>query len=364
MTVNPSSPNLRIDAISESDISRQGLPSARIAILGCGSIGLRHLRNLLALGYRDIVAYDPIEEARAAARDLGAHACTHLDAIWEHEPDVALICTPSNLHPAHARAAAEHGAHLFIEKPVAHSLAGLTELTDLIAANGLIDLVGCNMRFHPGPALLKSLLAQESIGPILSARLHTGSYLPRWRPHQDYRASYSASPEWGGAVLDCIHEIDLALWLLGPAYLHAALTLPATAIGLETDGLAELLLAHANGALSSVHLNFVQRNYRRSIEVIGADGSLTWDFNQAVVCWYGPDGQIRQSYPQPENWALNDMYGAEMHYFLSCVRDGIPTFNTVAHATETLRIALQAKEHRLENRRHHSGPCQIQPSAR
>jgi len=326
----------------------KSVPSASflspVAVLGCGSIGRRHLQNLFSLGYTGIIAYDPDSSARAAAQQLGAEVCTDLEAVWERGPGVVFVCTPSNLHLEHACAAAQCGAHLFIEKPVAHTSDGLDALTHLIADAQLIDLVGCNMRFHPGPAALKSFLASDAIGPVLSARLHTGSYLPLWRPHQDYRASYSASNEWGGALLDCIHEIDLALWLLGPAQLRAALTRPATSIGLQTDGLAELLLEHHGGAISSVHLNFVQRNYRRSIELIGAEGTLNWDFNTGVVNRYGPAGDLAESVQQPPNWQINDMYRAELQYFLSCVRDGMPTFNNVPQAAVTLNIALNAKD--------------------
>ena len=121
------------------------------------------------------------------------------------------------------------------------------------------------MRFHPGPAAVRRLLKDGAIGDLISYRLHTGSYLPLWRPHQDYRQSYSASEETGGAILDCIHELDLALWYAGPAQLIAAKHLPARSIGLQTDGLAEILLQHDIGnRIGSIHLNFIERDYRRS----------------------------------------------------------------------------------------------------
>ncbi len=199
------------------------------------------------------------------------------------------------------------------------------------------------MRFHPGPALLKQWLESGIIGDVLSARLHTGSYLPAWRPQQDYRAGYSASPAHGGALLDCIHEIDLALWLLGPASLHSSLVRPATSLGLETDGMAELLLAHQNGAFSSVHLNFVQRNYQRRIEIIGSEGTLAWDFTTGETIHYNASGAAAQSVRQPDDWQVNQMYRDELAYFLACVESNAPTFNSVSDATQTLRLALQAR---------------------
>jgi predicted dehydrogenase len=322
----------------------------RIAIAGCGSIGRRHLANLRQLTANrqtEIFVYDAVPAmSEAACQEIGVTSVQHLNELWDMRPDIALICTPSHLHTSCALSAAHssNSVALFIEKPVAHTLDGLAKLETHCDRRGLITLVGCNMRFHPGPAQIKRWLSEGLIGEVLSARLHTGSYLPAWRPQQDYRTGYSASTEHGGAILDCIHEIDLALWLLGPATLHAALVRPAVSLGLQTDGLAELLFAHTGGASSSIHLNFVQRNYRRSIEIIGSEGSLAWDFTQGAAVHYGPDGDIAQYSPQPAGWNINQMYLDELAYFLCCAASGEPTFNTVSDATQTLSLALQARQ--------------------
>ena len=322
----------------------------RIALAGCGSIGRRHLANLRLLAAdrpTKIFVYDAVPSvSEAVSREFGAVCVQDLNELWNTRPDIALICTPSHLHTSCALSAAQNcrrGAALFIEKPVAHTLGGLEELETLCVRRGITTLVGCNMRFHPGPAQIKRWLSEGIVGDVLSARLHTGSYLPGWRPHQDYCAGYSASPEHGGAILDCIHEIDLALWLLGPATLHAALVRPAASLGLQTDGMAELLLIHAGGAFSSVHLNFVQRNYRRSLEIIGSEGTLAWDFTTGLAVHHGPDGNIMQTCPQPADWNINQMYLDELAYFLCCAASGEPTANPVSHAAQTLSLALQAR---------------------
>ncbi len=321
----------------------------RVAIAGCGSIGRRHLANLRQLTVDnpvEVCVYDVSASARQeAGLAFGATVARRIQDLWDTRPDIALICTPSHLHTpcAIAAASAGPGAALFIEKPVAHTLSGLDELQGLAHARNLTTLVGCNMRFHPGPAQIKRWLEEGVIGEVLSARLHTGSYLPSWRPHQDYALSYSASPQHGGAILDCIHELDLALWLLGPARLHSALVRPAMSLGLETDGMAELLLAHISGAISSVHLNFVQRDYERSIEVIGSNGTLRWYFTSGLAVHIGTDGQTIETCAQPEGWTVNRMYMDELAYFLHCVQNNAPTFNPVANAMQTLQIALQAR---------------------
>lgn len=316
----------------------------RVAVIGCGSIGRRHLRNLQSLGYTDLLVVESNSAIRAQVTTHHNVLCyTTLDEALAQEPAVVIVATPSQTHSTVALAAAQRGCHLLIEKPLSHTLEGLDALCHVVRQQRLITLVGCNMRFHPGPAQVYHWLQAEQVGEVLGARFHTGSYLPRWRPQQDYRDSYSASPHWGGAVLDCIHELDLALWLLGEARLVASVTRPASVLGLQTDGLAELLLEHTSGAIASVHLNFVQRNYQRRIEIIGSTGTIIWDITLASVELYGADGILAQRVSQPAAWQINDMYVDEMAYFLRCVRQGEITTNPLETAMQTLAIALAAK---------------------
>ncbi len=318
----------------------------RIALLGCGSIGKRHLANLRQLGYRDILVCDPVAAVRdSIAAEFGIPVYAEAQAVWERRPAAVLITSPSHLHTPLALQAAEIKAHLFIEKPLSHSLERLDHLLQLVYEKQLVTLVGCNMRFHPGPAQVKHWLESEAIGCVLGARFQTGSYLPRWRPQSNYRQSYSASSTWGGAVLDCIHELDLAVWLLGEAQLAAAVTRPAASLGLATDGLAEILLEHTSGAVSNVHLNFVQRNYRRGIQIIGSTGSIEWEWSTARADLYGPDGAVMASIPQPTEWQVNQMYLDELQHFLTCVQTHEPTVNPLAAAMHTLRLALAARSH-------------------
>ena len=317
-----------------------------IGVLGGGSIGLRHAANLRRLGVEDLVVFEP----QAAARErfpanLASSLVADADEFWLRGPKAVFICTPSANHLADARVAIEHGCDIFVEKPLAGAIDGCSELAAEVTRQGRIAMVACNMRFHPGPAAVKRLLDENRIGPVLSARLYTGSYLPRWRPWQNYRLSYSADPSAGGAILDCIHEIDLALWHLGPAKLRAAAARKGGVIGLEqTDVLAELLLDHESGALGSLHLNFVQRNYSRGCEMIGALGTIRWDFATPAVSVYGEDGALSETIALPADYDLNAMYLDEAEHFLGCVRSRSAPCNPIESGLAALEIALAARE--------------------
>jgi predicted dehydrogenase len=315
-----------------------------VAVLGAGSIGLRHLKNLLSLGIERLVCFEPDSSRRGlVARTLPVTCLAEPNAVWALEPTVVIVAAPTDSHIPLALATARHGAHVFIEKPLSHSTDGLELLDAETSRKGLVTMVGCNMRFHPGPAIVRRLLQEKTLGTILCARLQASSFLPRWRPAQDYRKSYSASPDSGGAILDCIHEIDLASWYFGPGAVLASATLPATSLGLTTDGAAEILISHDSGVLASIHLNFMQRDYRRGCQIVGTQGTIYWDFGMRSVQVFGEDGVLSRSYAEPEGWEINQMYLDELAYFLQCVHRRQQTHNSIGDARRVLALALEAR---------------------
>ncbi len=257
---------------------------------------------------------------------------------------MVLVTASTSSHVELALQAARHGCHLFVEKPLSYTIdARLFELLDEVEKRGLINMVGCNMRYHPGPVAVKELLQSKFIGDTIAARIHAGSYLPHWHPGSDYRKNYSASPASGGAVLDCIHEIDLAIWYFGPAKLVGAAGIPAVSIGLQTDGMAEILLRHESGVLSSLHLNFLQRDYKRSCQVIGSEGTIYWDFKKRQIKVFGDDGELMKRQGEPDGWQLNQMYVEEIKDFLQSVETLRPPVNSISNSLDTLKIALAVK---------------------
>jgi predicted dehydrogenase len=315
-----------------------------VAIIGAGSIGYRHLRNLDHLGVERLLVYevDPAKRARLQADHPSWKWFSDLSGLFQEAPEAVIVASPSASHEEHTEAAIAHHCAVFVEKPLSFQMGRLEKIAEQTINRNLVSMVACNMRFHPGPATVHRLLNAGAIGDLISYRLHTGSYLPQWRPHQDYRKSYSASVEAGGAVLDCIHELDLALWYAGPANLIAAKCLPARPIGLETDGLAEILLQHSSDAIGSIHLNFIERDYRRSCVCIGTEGTLEWDFHKLEVKQYrGPTEII--THPLPPQWQLNDMYVDEMRHFLNCVGEGRPSQNSIRQSLASLKLALEIR---------------------
>jgi predicted dehydrogenase len=262
-----------------------------------------------------------------------------------------VIATPTFLHLQQAIEVASCGFDLFIEKPLSHTSTGISELLRLVEQRSVVSMVGCNMRFHPGPSKVRELLQLGKLGRIVSARIHAGSYLPGWRPNTDYRTNYAAQEETGGGcILDCIHEIDLARWYLGDVREVLCAAGHLSSLEIATEDVAALVCRHTSGALSEIHLDYVQRTYERGCQIAGENGSVFWDFREKQVRWYDAALDAWTVYAQPATWQLNQMYLDEMGHFLDCVRKRNTTALPVSEAAAVMEIAFAAKTSAGEGR--------------
>ena len=318
----------------------------RFLVIGCGSIGKRHINNLIALNEKNIVAYDARPDRREEVKSLsGVEVADNLADAWNARPDVAFITASTSTHMSLAITAAERGCHLFIEKPLSHNLDGLDDLLALVGRKNLITLVGCNMRFHPGLIKVRKLIHEGTIGKILAMRVEFGQYLPEWRPREDYRNSYSARAELGGGIiLDAIHELDYIRWMLGEIETVACISGKISNLEIDTEDTAAIILRFVSGAIGEIHMDYLQRTYSRTCHIIGEEGTIRWDYSTGTVTWYSAGSREWQSYLNPPAWESNEMYIDELRHFLRCLRSKEKPCLDVFEASQVLRIAIAAKE--------------------
>ena len=251
----------------------------KILIAGLGSIGRRHLRNLLALGEGDILLYRTGRSTLPDEELAGLPVETDLQSALAWQPEAVVVSNPTALHLEVAIPAARAGCHLLLEKPVSHSLEGMDRAArGACNAGGGQALVGFQFRFHPGLQRIAALLAEGAIGKPLSARAVYAEYLPGWHPWENYRQGYSARADLGGGViLTLSHPLDYLRWLLGDAAAVWAFASHLSDLELDVEDTAEIGLRLAHGVLASVHLDYNQRPPAHTLEIVGSQGTLNWD---------------------------------------------------------------------------------------
>ncbi len=315
----------------------------KTAIIGCGSIGQRHARNLLTLGESDLVVYDPMPgRASEFAASCGIRAADTLEDAMALRPDVVWVCTPPHLHTDVAARAVEARAHIFIEKPIASSLEGIDQLLEKVRSRGVVLYVGYNLRFQAGMAKTKELLGSGVIGRLLMIRAEAGQYLPDWRPTQDYRAGYiTRRSTGGGIILDASHEIDYVRWLAGEVESVYCVAAHLSALEMETEDSAAIILRMAGGVIGEIHLDCIQRGYTKNCKLIGDAGTLVWDFKDGIRLLRAGAMEWEQFPMAPD---VNDMYIKETRHFLQCVRGEATPLVDGETGRRILAVALAARD--------------------
>jgi predicted dehydrogenase len=316
----------------------------RALVVGAGSIGRRHLRNLRSLGLKHLMACDPNPDRIAGLEPwLSASYSDFTEALALGKPDIVLICTPPVFHVEQALDSLGAGAHVFIEKPLSDRLDGIDLLIDRSRAKNQIVQIGYNLRFNPGIKKLKELVDNHFLGKVLWARLEVGQYLPDWRPWQDYRESYSARKDLGGGIiLDASHEIDYAVWLFGNPVEVVSMCGRVSGLDVDVDDCATLLMRFESGTQVDIHLDCLQRSYTRCCKIVGENGTLEWNYSSQ---------EIKAFDAEKIDWTTincdfdsNEVYVEELKHFLACIDTGQRPLVDLQQSKRVVEIALAARK--------------------
>jgi predicted dehydrogenase len=253
--------------------------------VGCGNITDTHARAAreAGLGIAAFFGRDP-EKAAAMASRFGGRAFARYEDFLAHRPmDLVVIGSPSGRHAEQGAAAAQHGLHVLVEKPIDVSTARGEALVAAAAKAGVKLGVLFQDRLKPDLAALRGFLAEGGLGRVLVASARV-----KWhRPPEYYAASRwrgTRALDGGAALINQgIHTVDLLLWLLGPVSEVRALA--GTLLhAIEGEDVALALLRFASGALATLEATTVAfPGYPRRVEISGTEGTVVVEGDRVVA---------------------------------------------------------------------------------
>jgi len=330
----------------------------KVLFIGLGGIGQRHLRNLHAkfgdnvsfLAYRvrdlrkTVTPELTIDEDVDFIEKYSVKVFSDLDETLSEKPDVVFVCNPSSFHMPICIKAAKAGCHIFVEKPLSHSMDGVEELIALCQSKDLITLVGFQLRFHPCYTLVKKLIYEGAIGKLLSVRAEVGEYMPGFHKWEDYRGLYTSKKELGGGVvLSQIHEIDYLYDLFGVPTNIYALGGHFSSLDIDVEDTVDVLMrtTFKRSILPiSLHMDFIQRPPSRNCKIIGENGTITMDFVESKVT-VEKAGKIET---HTFVFERNDLFIKEIDHFFDCVFKHQQSIVPIEDGADSLRIALAIKK--------------------
>jgi predicted dehydrogenase len=197
------------------------MSSLRVAIVGCGRMGVKRaqaLRSCDALvACHDLNAH----AAESLAARHGARACATVEDLLAMAPQVVVVATSHERLAGLAERALSAGAHVLVEKPAGLSTAQVDRLIECQDRSGRLLKVGFNHRFHPAIARVAEEVHGGDHGELMHLR---GRYGHGGRIGYDREWRADPARAGGGEMVDQgMHMLDLAHWLAGPLPLHSAL---------------------------------------------------------------------------------------------------------------------------------------------
>lgn len=309
------------------------IKSVKIAIMGFGSIGRRHLLNVVGELMDRKVKYtiDLIRSGKGF--EVEEIYQKHIQNVYyemtdlPNDYDVIFITTPTERHYESIKKLAPRTKHMFIEKPVVHDVSVDIESLGLNIEG--IYYVACPLRYT---RVLQYLKAEVDLSTVYSLRAICSSYLPNWRPEVDYRTTYSAYSELGGGVsLDLIHEWDYIIHLFGMPEEVVNVRGQISELEIKNEDIS-IYIAKYNRMMVEVHLDYFGRKPIRELQLITSSDTIVVDLIEHDIRFL-KSGQ-HKSFEETRN----DFHRREITYFFDLVDGKTVNHNDIENAIRTLRV--------------------------
>ena len=254
------------------------------------------------------------DKRKAFAEKYGCRAVDSYEAMLEDETIEAIVnTTPNNMHLETTRQAAAAGKHVFVDKPIANTVADGTAMVEICRQAGVVLALGYQRRRETHFRWIKNEIDAGRFGKLVQAECNISRDrlgkidLRSWR--------YTAEGMPGGCMLQIgIHYVDVLEMLLGPVRevcaRMARLVLPG-----DNPDVASMILEHENGALSNLTASYASASEYYMMNIYGKEASAYYDlFNGLRHLKRG------ETTPTPVSITHNDTIREELEEFADCVR--------------------------------------------
>ncbi|WHU56202.1 Gfo/Idh/MocA family protein [Trueperella pyogenes] len=244
----------------------------RYGLIGLGSMGRHHARNIRALAGAELVAVaDPYGDKFGVAGDL--EVLPDVDALIDAGIDAAMVAVPTGQHAEVALKLAAAGVHTMVEKPLASTIEEGKALVAAFEDAGLVGAVGYVERCNPALLEMRRRIAEGQLGKVYQITTRRQSPFP-------------ARIADVGVVKDlATHDVDLTAWVAGSQYaVISAQT--AHRADREYEDLVTASGKLANNVLVNHLVNWLTPYKERQTVVLGEHGALVADTTMGDLTFY------------------------------------------------------------------------------
>lgn len=302
----------------------------KVLFIGVGSIARQHILNLHAIAERRGMNIEIDAFRRSISADIpeGVSHVYHDYAEVPKDYDAVFITNPTDAHLAALERFRGSGRNFFIEKPIV-SIPEITDAEKFKLRDDAIYYVACPLRYN---AVIQHI--RETVDPadVFSVRSISSSYLPDWRPGQDYRNTYSAHRDMGGGVgIDLIHEWDYITYLFGWPDKVFCLAGKKSDLEIDSDDYAIYIAEYAD-KIAEVHLDYFGRKTIREVQLFTKDDTITGDIANSRVT-YLKSGRVIDFHEERKVSQQR-----ELEHFIDMVFGKAANENGFEHSIKVLRL--------------------------
>ncbi len=224
----------------------------KIAIIGLGSIGRKHLEVILASECADLVAIsDKNQKVKIEAEKLSVPFYVDFNEMLNDvSPDGVIIATPTETHLLPALSCLEAGADLLIEKPITSTLCEANQIIEKASVMHCKVLVGHHRRFYPVLQNLKDFLSENELGKLVAVYGQWTTLKPKDYFSPPWRRKRSAGP----ILTNLIHEIDTLRFVCGEIKSITA-EITNSIRGFDKEDSAAIILCFKSGVIGNFLLS-------------------------------------------------------------------------------------------------------------
>lgn len=311
-------------------------------IIGYGSIGQRHARNLRVL----VPDVEILILRRTPEPVEGARVVTTLAAALDAGPAFAIVATPSAAHITVLVDLVLAGIPTYVEKPVVTETEHVIKVREALGQRqGVPHATGFNLRLLPSLVSARRLVDEGRLGQVARASFSAGQWLPDWRRTDDFRQSYSTrKSEGGGVIFDLSHELDAGRFLLGEIDVKGCVTTRVQSLGIDAESAASIIGRADGGSLVNVNVDYVARRPIRRYELIGDEATLIWDLATRRMEIHTPTGLDVLS-DRLEDFDVAATYVEGLRSFVAAAKGQAPALlQSLEDGLRSTELAIKANE--------------------
>ncbi len=300
----------------------------KTCFVGLGSISKRHIKNIKSM-YGDVMI-DILRHSSSGSvnsDDAQYGNCIYSEEELADRYDAIFITNPTTMHIDSLYRLIDRSDAFFIEKPL-RPIGCPETLIDRLPLDK-IYYVACPLRYT---SIIQYLKEHIDVSRVLGLRAISSSYLPDWRPGQDYTKCYSARKELGGGVAaDLIHEWDYISYLIGmPDKVHTVLR-RLSGLDIDVEDVA-LYIGEYEDKLVELHLDYFGRKTLRDLYIFMEDDTVYCDFVKSTVTYMKDDRTF--SFGEERD----DYQIAELKHFFDIVQGNATNDNSIFEAEKLMRL--------------------------